>query len=116
MIKRQHTFQQKCLEFLEWHEAFDALSLAHAGLGSRTNISGTDNAFGRPSGTGFSESATQALRAWLRSARPAGTKAIRPPKGLADKLAPMGENPALMALFAEPSGHLLILSKPQTSL
>jgi hypothetical protein len=36
--------------------------------------------------------ATQALRAWLRSCCPSGTKTIRPSKGPAFKLAPMGFN------------------------
>jgi hypothetical protein len=39
--------------------------------------------FNRPSGTGTLCIATQALRAWLRSRCPSGTKAIRPSKGLA---------------------------------
>src|ERR1700726_562900 len=45
---------------------------------STTNISGTDHDFDRPSGTGALCIATQALRAWLLSACPSGTKAIRP--------------------------------------
>ena len=39
-------------------------------------IYGTDNDFNRPSGTGPLCIDTQALRAWLRSACPSGTKAI----------------------------------------
>jgi hypothetical protein len=39
--------------------------------------------FDRPSGTGALCIATQALRAWLLSPCPSGTKAIRPSKGLA---------------------------------
>ncbi|HSZ78523.1 MAG TPA: hypothetical protein VK775_14050 [Chthoniobacterales bacterium] len=41
---------------------------------STTKICGTDNDFNRPSGTGLCID-TQALRAWLRSACPSGTKA-----------------------------------------
>src|ERR1700760_4790716 len=48
---------------------------------STTNIS--DHDFDRPSGTGSLYIATQALRAWLRSACPSGTKALRPSKDLA---------------------------------
>src|SRR5271165_7225105 len=39
---------------------------------------GTDNDFDRPSGTGPLCIATQALRAWLLSACPSGTKATHP--------------------------------------
>jgi hypothetical protein len=48
---------------------------------STTNIS--DHDFDRPSGTGPLYIVAQALRAWLLSACPSGTKAIRPSKGLA---------------------------------
>ena len=41
---------------------------------------GTDNDFDRLSGTGSLCIATQALHAWLLSACPSGTKAIRPSK------------------------------------
>jgi hypothetical protein len=41
------------------------------------------NGINRPSGTGALCIATQALRAWLLSACPSGTKAIRPSKGFA---------------------------------
>ena len=41
---------------------------------------GTDNDFDRLSGTGSLCIATQALRAWLLSACPSGTNAIRPSK------------------------------------
>jgi hypothetical protein len=52
-----------------------------------TNISGTANDFDRPSGTGALCIATQALRAWLRSACPSGTKGHCRPR---IKLALMG--------------------------
>ena len=49
---------------------------------STTNIFGTDNDFDRPSGTAVSLCiAIQALRAWLLSACPSGTKAIHPSMG-----------------------------------
>src|ERR1700740_734182 len=41
---------------------------------STTNISGTDNDFDRPSGTGSLCISTQALRTWLLSCCPSGTK------------------------------------------
>jgi hypothetical protein len=72
-------FNRNTWVFLKRHE-----------LGSTTNISetdkGTDNDFDPstvPPGTGALCVATQALRAWLLSASPSGTKAIRPSKGLA---------------------------------
>jgi hypothetical protein len=68
-IRRQQTFQQEYPGFLKRHE-----------LGSTTNISATDNDFESStvaSGTGALHR-YQALRAWLLSARPFGTKAIRP--------------------------------------
>jgi hypothetical protein len=60
----KQTFQQEYLELLKRHELrFD------------DKISETDNDFGRPSGTGPLYIATQALRTWLLSACPSGTKA-----------------------------------------
>src|SRR5580704_10027860 len=56
---------------------------------STTNISGTDNDFDRPSGTGSFFIATQALRTWLLSCCPSGTKYIYPTRPLL-KLTPMG--------------------------
>ena len=44
---------------------------------------GTDNDFDRPSVTGALYVAIQALRAWLLSRCPSGTKDIRPSKGFA---------------------------------
>jgi hypothetical protein len=63
------------------------------GLSFDDNICGTDNDFDRPSGTGPLCIATRALRAWLRSACPSGTKAIRPSKRQTIILALMGLKP-----------------------
>src|ERR1700722_2399125 len=61
----------------------DANSKNGSGMSSvsTTNISGTDNDFDRPSGSLCI--AIQALRAWLLSACPSGTKAIHALKSLA---------------------------------
>jgi hypothetical protein len=83
---RRRTFPQEYQAFLKRHEhsthstrcrllRAGALSLAHARAAFRRQIiSGTDNAFDRPSGTGPLCISTQALRAWLRSRSPSGTK------------------------------------------
>ncbi len=76
---RTRTFQQEYLAFLKRHELRRAVACS-SGSVSTTNICGTDNDFDRPSGTGPLCIATQALRAWLLSACPSGTKAIRPSK------------------------------------
>ena len=49
---------------------------------SATNISGIDNDFDRPLRDGVLSIASQARRAWLLSACPSGTKAIRLSKRL----------------------------------
>jgi hypothetical protein len=77
---RTRTFQQEDLAFLKRHEHSTRCRLLMPGLSFDDNICGTDNDFDRPSGTGPLCIATQALRAWLRSACPSGTKAIRPSK------------------------------------
>ena len=58
---------------------------------SKNKLSGTDNDFDRPSGTGPLCIDTQALRAWLLSVCPSGTKAIRPSKRHTIILTPMGK-------------------------
>jgi hypothetical protein len=55
-----------------------AVACSCRGSVSKTNTCGTDHDFDRPSGTGALCIATQALRAWLLSACPSRTKAIRP--------------------------------------
>jgi hypothetical protein len=60
---------------------------------STTNICGTDDDFDRPSGTRPVCIANQALRAWLQSTCPSGTKAIRPLYRLTIILALMGLKP-----------------------
>jgi hypothetical protein len=69
-FRLQHTFQEGYLAFLKRHEL-------------RFEDKYLDHDFDRPSGTRPLWIATQALRAWLLSACPSGTKAIRPSKGLA---------------------------------
>ena len=54
-----------------------------AGRLNRFCDTGTDHDFDRPSGTEPVYVDTQALRAWLLSACPSGTKAIRPSEGFA---------------------------------
>ena len=61
--------------------------------------------FDRPSGTEPLCIAPQALRAWLLSACPSGTKAIRPSRRLPIILALMGITPGIY--FFGPKGHKL---------
>jgi hypothetical protein len=56
-----------------------AIQLSGMSSVATTNICGTDHDFDRPSGTGpLCFDGTQALRAWLRSACPSGTKSHSP--------------------------------------
>ena len=85
---------------------------------STTNISGTDNDFDRPSGTGSFSIATQALRTWLLSCCPSGTKYIHPTRPLL-KLALMGLRPRAIlkrSFAAENATELIAMFLPDQAI
>jgi hypothetical protein len=79
-IIEPRTFQQEYLAFRKRHQHSTRCRLLMPGLSSDNKNRWTDNDFNRPSGTGPLCIDTQALRTWLLSACPSGTKAIEVPQ------------------------------------